>query len=162
MKTLVFLLTALLAINAHAENITGRVISITDGDTLTLLDTANRQHKIRLAGIDSPEKAQDFGQKATANLSALTLNQDASAECWKRYRNLFEICVVTVAGKDVGLEQVRMGMAWWFRQSISEQTAQQRADYEQAELKAKLQRMGLWNSKNPIPPWDWRHGRLDE
>jgi endonuclease YncB( thermonuclease family) len=148
---------------AQAELLTGKIVSITDGDTLTLLDASNQQHKIRIAGIDSPEKAQDFGQKAKSNLGALAFDQPATAECRKRDRYQREICVVKVAGLDVGLEQVRAGMAWWYRQYISDQSPNERADYEQAEFNAKIHRLGLWNSRNPTPPWDWRKGmRLDE
>ena len=89
----------------------------------------------------------------------MAFNQSARADCRKRDRYQREICVVFVEGKDVGLEQVRAGMAWWYRQYAKEQTAQESSDYEQAELMAKLHRYGLWDSKNPTPPWDWRHGQ---
>lgn len=147
---------------AQAESISGSVVSVADGDTLTILDTANQQHKIRIAGIDSPEKSQDFGQKAKTNLSALAFNQTATADCRKRDRYQRRVCMVRVDGKDVGLEQVRAGMAWWYRHYISEQTALERAEYEQAELGAKLRRLGLWVGKNPIPPWEWRRGNRFE
>jgi endonuclease YncB( thermonuclease family) len=136
------------------------VVEIVDD---TLLDGTNQQHKIRLAGIDSPEKAQDFGQRAKTTLSDLAFDQVATAECRKRDRYQREICVVKVAGKDVGLEQIRAGMAWWYRQYISEQTVLERADYEQAEAGANAGRLGLWSGKNPTPPWAWRRGvRLEE
>jgi len=157
------ILLLLLCTSSHAETIAGRIVGITDGDTLTLLDASNQQHKIRIAGIDSPEKAQDFGQKAKSNLSALAFDQPATADCRKRDRYQREICVVKVAGLDIGLEQVRTGMAWWYRQYISDQSPKERTDYEQAEFNAKIRRIGLWNSKNPIPPWDWRKTmRLEE
>lgn len=157
------MLLTVAAFLAHAETISGRIVSVADGDTLTILDTTNQQHKIRIAGIDSPEKAQDFGQKAKTNLSALAFDQPATADCRKRDRYQRRVCVVRVAGKDVGLEQVRAGMAWWYRQYISEQTTLERAEYEQAELGAKLRRLGLWGGKPPIPPWEWRRGyRLEE
>jgi len=149
----------LLSLPASAEIVAGRVVAIADGDTLTLLDGKNQQHKIRLAGIDAPEKSQDFGQKAKTGLSALAFDRSATADCRKRDRYQREICVVVVGGKDVGLEQIRGGMAWWYKQYAREQTAIERTDYEQAEFIAKLHRVGLWNSKNPTPPWDWRHGR---
>ena len=147
----------------HADTVTGRVVEIIDGDTLTLLDATNHQHKIRLAGIDSPEKGQSFGEKARSNLGALASGNTASADCRRRDKYQQEICVVTIDGKDIGLEQVRAGMAWWYRQYISEQSVKERADYEQAEFNAKIRRLGLWNSKNPTPPWDWRRTmRLEE
>ena len=147
---------------AHAEMITGRVISIADGDTLTLLDALNREHQISLAGIDAPELAQAFGQQAKTSLAALALDQQATANCNKRGRLPHEICTVSVDGKDIGLEQIRIGMAWWYWQNAAGLTVQTQTNYRQAEFNAKIHRLGFWNSNNPTPPWVWRHGRLDE
>ena len=147
---------------AHADIISGRVVANTDGNTLTLLDATNRRHKVRLAGIDAPELAQDFGQKARTNLSALAFNRQAVADCREFDRYQRELCLVTVSGKDIGLEQVRNGMAWLYPKFSVDQTPQARADYEQAEFQAKIRRFGLWNSKNPTPPWVWRHGLPEE
>lgn len=155
MRNFIVLLT-LLSVTAHAEIVQGRVIGITDGDTLTLLDETNQQHKIRLAGIDAPEKAQAFGQKAKQSLSALAFNLQATADCRKRDRYRREICVVTVGGKDVGLEQVQIGMAWWYRQFMISQTFKEQAEYEQAESSAKSDRRGLWGGLDLTPPWEWR------
>lgn len=152
---------ALLAFPTQAETLSGRIVSIADGDTLTLLDASNQPHKIRLSGIDAPEKNQDFGQQSKTNLSALTFDQPATADCRKIDRYQRKICVIFVEGKDVGLEQIRKGMAWWYLEYTKDQTPQERADYQQAEFIAKIRRNGLWNSKNPIPPWDWRHGRSE-
>ena len=151
------LLLILLSPLAQAETLLGRVIAIADGDTLTILDAANQSHKIRLAGIDSPEKKQDFGQRAKANLSSLAFGKSASADCRKRDRYQRQICVVSVAGKDVGLAQIRAGLAWWYKQYAREQTAQERLAYEQAEVAVRARRLGLWADKEPVPPWDWRH-----
>lgn len=150
------LVAVFLACHVYAETNAGRIVAIADGDTLTLLDTANRRHKIRLAGIDAPEKRQGFGERAKANLSALAFNQEAIADCPKRDRYRREICVVMIAGRDIGLEQISVGMAWWYRQYAREQTAPQRADYEAAEFMAKAGRLGLWADENPTPPWEWR------
>ena len=141
---------------AAADTLSGRIVGISDGDTLTLLDRDNVPHKIRLAGIDAPEKAQDFGQKSTTHLSGLAYGQTATADCRKIDRYGRDICVVDVGGKDVGLEQIRAGMAWWYQDYAREQTVKERDDYSQAEFQAKIRRFGLWNSKNPIPPWEWR------
>jgi len=147
---------------AHAETIVGQVISITDGDTLMLQDAQQQQHQIRLAGIDAPELAQDFGQQAKTSLSALALNQQAMAACKKADTNRLEICTVTIGGQDIGQTQIGNGMAWWYHQNATELTVQTQTNYRQVEFNAKIHRLGLWNSKNPKPPWVWRHGRLDE
>ena len=147
---------------AQAVELSGRVVAVADGDTLTLLAADKLQYRVTLAGIDAPELPQDFGQKSKASLAALALDRQAAAHCRAGEQYLRATCVVSVGGKDLGLTQVQAGMAWWYRQHAAEQTAQARADYEQAEFNAKIRRLGLWNSKNPMPPWDWRRRRLNE
>ena len=159
---LLALLIALVATSAAADVVFGRAIAITDGNTLIVLDATNLRHTIRLAGIDAPELAQDFGQQARTSLSALAFNRQATANCKAYDRIQRELCVVMVDGKDLGLEQVRRGMAWLYQKYRIDQTPDNRAAYEQAEFNAKIRRYGLWNSKNPTPPWDWRHGMPEE
>ena len=149
-RGLVFLLT-LVSTAVGAETLDGRVYSVVDGDTLRAIDGSNRQCEIRLLGIDAPWVTQAFGQNARTTLSALAANQALNAECQKLGAQ--DVCRVRIGGKDVALEQVRAGMAWWNPQHVSLQTDQERADYQQAEFNAKIRRFGLWNSKNPVPPW---------
>ena len=151
-------LALLAALPSQAESISGRIVSIIDGNTLLLVDAMNTQHPIGLAGADSPERGQDFGPQARSKLAAMAFNRQASADCQRRDHNQRQICLVRVAGMDVGLEQVRAGLAWWDRQYAGQQTSQERASYEQAEFDAKTHRRGLWNSKNPVAPWEWRKG----
>ena len=161
MRTLVILLS-LQPVAAHAESIIGRVTNIIDGDTLTLADASNQPHKIRLFGIDAPEITQDFGQKAKTDLSALALGQQATADCRIAERSSSALCVVTVGTQDIGLELIRNGAAWSYPLHAAQQSTKERADYAQAEFMAKIHRYGLWNSKNPTPPWDWRRGRPED
>jgi endonuclease YncB( thermonuclease family) len=144
---------------AHGGPLAGRVVGVSDGDTITVLDYNKQQHKIRLAGIDAPEAHQPFGQKAKASLSALVFDRQVSADCGKVDRYRREVCKVIVDGIDVNLEQVKAGMAWWYRKYAKEQSPDDRATYEQAEFWAKARRLGLWADKNPTPPWEWRHPR---
>lgn len=139
-----------------AETISGIVVGISDGDTVTLLDANRQQYKIRLKGIDAPESHQPFGQKSKTNLSAMVFNKDVVAECGKREKYRREICKIIVNGMDANLEQVKAGMAWHYKQYAKEQSSQDREDYEVAEFNAKIRRLGLWNDKNPVPPWEWR------
>ena len=90
----------------------GRVVGVSDGDTITVLDDANTQHKIRFAGISAPEKAQPFGERSKQSLSALVFQKRAEACCHKKDRYGREVCAVYVDLRDVGLEQIRAGMAW--------------------------------------------------
>jgi endonuclease YncB( thermonuclease family) len=140
-----------------AGTLVGNVIGITDGDTLTLL--VDRQaYKVRIAGIDAPERRQAWGEKSKTNLSRLAFNQKAVADCPKVDRWGRQICKVTVNAVDIGLEQIKDGMAWWYRKYSKEQSADGQSAYESAELMAKLRRLGLWSNTNPVPPWDFRRG----
>ena len=155
----IVLLLLLATARVPAETLTGRIVGVSDGDTLTLLDAEHVPHKIRVAGIDAPEKRQPFGDRSKTNLSALAYNRTAEADCRKIDRYRRNVCVVFIGGKDIGLEQIRGGMAWWYQQYAREQTRQERIDYEHAEFVATRNRYGLWNSKSPTPPWEWRHDR---
>ncbi|OYY94450.1 MAG: hypothetical protein B7Y41_06340 [Hydrogenophilales bacterium 28-61-23] len=145
----------LVAQPAFSETLTGYVVGITDGDTLTLL-VDKQQHRIRIAAIDSPERVQPFGDKATANFGRLAFNKNAVAYCHKKSYER-DVCKVLIDGQDIGLQQIVEGMAWWSRKYAKEQTTEDQNAYEQAEMMAKLKRLGLWSDSNPIPPWDWRH-----
>jgi endonuclease YncB( thermonuclease family) len=146
----------ILAHVAHAADLSGRIVSIADGDTVTLLDSTNTQHKIRLKGIDAPEKAQPFGQKSKTNLSSLVFNREVTADCGKQDKYHREICKIIVNGMDANLEQVKAGMAWHYKQFAKEQSPKDREDYEIADFNAKIRRLGLWADTNPVPPWEWR------
>jgi endonuclease YncB( thermonuclease family) len=143
--------------SAFAYEFTGRVVGIADGDTITVLDAGKVQHKVRLAGIDAPEKKQPFGQRSKENLSALVFGRDVTLDCTKRDKYRREVCKVLVDGHDANLEQVKAGLAWWYRKYSSEQALQDRQNYEAAEAQAKQQRAGLWGFADPMPPWEWRH-----
>ncbi len=159
---------------AHAEptRINGRVVSVADGDTLTILDPANNvQHKIRLAGIDAPEKRQPFGQRSRQHLGHLAHRKDATALCSKIDRYRRRVCKVMVQPPDcptcdktldIGLAQVAVGGAWWYREYAKEQSSGDRQQYESAEQEARGKRLGLWVEKKPVPPWEWRKAKADD
>jgi endonuclease YncB( thermonuclease family) len=150
-----------LALAVHvtwAETLVGRVVGITDGDTLTIVDADRIQHKIRIAGIDAPEKRQPFGEASRQNLAHLTFGKLTTVKWYKRsYKRLVGNAFVN--GKDIGLEQVRAGMAWHYKAYEHEQTSEARVQYAIAEVRARRERLGLWKDKDPIPPWEWRHMR---
>ena len=156
MLRLVLPLFLLFSASAQAETLAGYVVGVADGDTLTVLDSNRQQHKVRLSGIDAPEKAQPFGDRSKASLSTLTFNKNVTVEWHKLDRYGRTIGKVMVGGTDANLAQVSAGMAWWYRDYAKEQSPEDRANYEHAELMAKLQRVGLWSDKNPMPPWAWR------
>lgn len=141
---------------ALAETVTGKVVGIADGDTLSLLDHRNKRHKIRLQGIDAPEKRQAWGRRSMQDLAALAFHKEVTADCGKVDKYGREICKVLVGDRDVNLAQIESGMAWWYRAYATEQEPTDRAEYAAAEGAARSARKGLWSDPNAQAPWDWR------
>lgn len=146
----------LVAPTATAD-VAGKVVGIADGDTVTVLDDLNRQYKVRLAGIDAPEKGQPFGQRSKRALSECAFGKSASVEGYKvdRYGRL--VGKVHVNGVDCNLRQVERGLAWHYKQYVREQQEADRIQYDAAEAAARRDRLGLWQDATPIAPWDFRH-----
>ena len=147
-----------LSTGTTADTITGKVVGIADGDTLTLL-VERIQYKIRVMGIDSPERKQAWGDQAKTSLGRLAFNRIAIADCPKVDRWGRKICKVTVDAVDVGQMQIKSGMAWWYRQYANEQQQADRVAYEKSESQARLEGVGLWSESNPVPPWSFRHSK---
>lgn len=137
----------------------GRVVGVDDGDTITVLDSSNQNHVIRLQGIDAPEKGQEFGTKSKQDLSQLVFDQVVNIEWSKRDRYSRIVGKVLLNGDDVCLAQVRAGMAWHYKYYQGEQSPKDRQLYNEAEDVAKSARIGLWVDANPTPPWDFRRRR---
>ena len=145
-----------LALPAAAATIEGRVVGVTDGDTITVLDHQNVQHRIRIASIDAPERKQPYYSRSKEYLSQWIFNRSVVVESVKRDKYKRIIGQIFLDGHDIGLEQVRAGMAWWYRAYSKEQEPEDRELYEKAELAAKERKLGLWRDSTPIPPWEWR------
>ncbi len=139
-----------------AATITGKVVKVVDGDTVHVLDAANTRHKIRLAGIDAPERKQPFGAKAKAYLAGLVAGEPVEVEWNKRDRYKRIVGKIIHDGRDVNLSMVRAGMAWWYRKYSKEQSLVDRGLYAAAEAKARFSRVGLWADPGPVAPWEWR------
>ena len=146
----------LLALPAHAD-ISGRVVGVSDGDTLTVLDVDQVQHKVRLAGIDAPEKKQAFGQKSKEALSDCAYGQQVEVQGSKLDRHGRLIGKVLVQEQDCNLRQIRLGMAWHYKLYMKEQALEDRVLYTNEENLARNNKLGLWSDPNPVAPWDFRH-----
>lgn len=142
----------------HAQSIQGLVVSIADGDTLTVLDAQKMQHKIRLAGIDTPERHQPFGQRAREALSTLVFQKVVLVLTEKKDRYGRWVGKVIIDGRDVNLALVVDGWAWHYKKYAREQSASDRLLYASAEEDARSQHRGLWSDPHAIAPWDWRAG----
>lgn len=135
-----------------AHVIIGKVVSIADGDTLTVLDETKTQHKIRLEGIDAPERGQAYGRQASEALGDKVFQKRVRVE-WREkdtYRRTLGQ-VFLLDGLWVNKQLVEEGWAWHYKQySKSEVLAE-------AETEARAVRAGLWQAQNPTAPWDYRH-----
>jgi endonuclease YncB( thermonuclease family) len=138
------------------QTITGQVVGISDGDTLTVLDESTRQRKIRFNGIDAPESGQAFGSRSKQSLSDLVLNQVVTVTGSKTDRYGRLVGKVTLHGRDIGLLQIDRGMVWFFRRYAHELSRDDARAYERAEINARAERRGLWIDPAPMPPWEWR------
>jgi len=142
---LLILTTALLA-----DELRGKVVSIADGDTITVLDADKKQHKVRLNGIDAPEKKQAFGAKSKARLGELVAGNDVVVE-WKEKDTYGRVLGKVQQGPmEVNLQMVKEGLAWHYRKYSKS------VELARAEAEAKAGKKGLWADPNPVPPWDFR------
>jgi endonuclease YncB( thermonuclease family) len=160
-RVYVVVLLFILALDVHAETLTGRIVGVSDGHTIKLLTASNVQHRIRIAGIDAPESKQAFGTRSKQSMSDLAFNREARAECYKQDRYRWDVCNVFVDGRDVGLEQAKRGMAWHYTAYAKEQAPADRDAYAAAERDARTERRGLWHDAEPVAPWEWRRQRRE-
>jgi len=150
--TKTFLLVALSFIfvgATHAEQLSGRVVGVKDGDTLAVL-VEGREVRVRLAEIDAPEKKQPFGMVSKASLSLLTFGRTVTLEVQDKDRYGRTVARVFAGDTDVCLEQVQRGMAWAYRKYLRDPRL------VEAEANARGRGAGLWSFGDPIPPWEWR------
>jgi endonuclease YncB( thermonuclease family) len=140
----------------QVQTLIGTVVRVADGDTITVLDSAHHQYRIRLQGIDAPEKGQAFGNASRKHLADLVGGKAVIVRWTKHDRYGRIVGTVFIDDRDVDLEQVKTGMAWFYRYYQSELTPEDRKRYAQAEDEARAAKLGLWQDKNPMPPWEWR------
>lgn len=161
-RILLLVATLLAANSAPADTLSGRVVAIADGDTVTVLNASNTQFKIRLMGIDAPEKKQAFGNRSKQSLSSLVFNKQVTVEYNKKDRYGRTVGKIIVDGIDANLEQVKVGLAWHYKQYQREQSEEDRLAYSEAEDKARNARRGLWQEIEPTPPWEYRKVARDK
>jgi endonuclease YncB( thermonuclease family) len=152
----VFVMLITQSISATADQIEGKVVSVADGDTVTVLDAGRVQHKIRLSGIDAPERAQAFGNRSREYLSSLVAGQQVVVETDKKDRFGRSVGKILLQGRDINLAMIVGGLAWHYKKYQREQSASDRLLYASAEQEARERRSGLWIDPEPMAPWDWR------
>lgn len=163
-------LILLMPLSTWADTIQGKVVTVADGDTVTVIDDKGDKHRIRLGGIDAPEKNQPYGAESTKNLEWLVYDKGVTVEYSKRDRygrivgkvlvnpqsDVFCLAIDCVRKVDAGLEQIKAGLAWHYKKYQKEQSKQDRKLYSKAEREARKKPMGLWANTELIPPWQWR------
>ncbi len=143
----------------QADTLRGRVVGVADGDTVTVLDAQKVQHKVRLSGIDAPERSQAFGQRSKEHLSDLVFGQTVEVDFNKTDRYGRLIGKIVVNGQDANLQQLHAGMAWHYKEYEREQPPEERRRYAQAEDDARDRGVGLWKDLKPVPPWEFRRAQ---
>src|SRR5256885_2061578 len=143
-------------VSQNAQVLTGRVVRVADGDTVTILDSTNTQHRIRLQGIDAPESHQAFGMQSKKSLSDMIFDKNVTVVYDKTDQYGRLVGKILLDGKDVNLEQVKAGMAWHYKEYGREQAPEDRESYAKAEDEARTTRRGLWQDADPIEPSAFR------
>lgn len=148
-------LAALLSLAAAAPGeFRGRVIGVSDGDTLTVLHERRRE-KVRLHGIDAPEKGQPFGERAKEVTAQLVFGREVAVRSTGQDRHGRTMAeVILPDGRHLNRELVRAGYAWWYRRYSTDRTL------GALEAQARAARSGLWADPRAIPPWEWRARRV--
>jgi len=135
----------------------GRVVGLTDGDTLKVLVAGQELLRVRIAFCDAPEKRQAFGTRAKQAMSELAFGKEIELRKHAIDRYGRTVAQVFVDGKDVGLEMLRQGFAWVYDRYITEASTEVQETYRKAQEEAKAEQRGLWSDPNSIPPWIFRN-----
>ncbi|MGG7049082.1 MULTISPECIES: thermonuclease family protein [unclassified Campylobacter] len=145
MKTTLLLILILPSIILALD---GKVIKVSDGDTITILTEQKEQIRIRLNGIDAPEEKQAYGNKARLFLADMIAGQMVFVEEHKKDRYGRVVGTIYFNDYDINEQMVLNGYAWAYVKYDKK--------YKLHEIQAKRQGLGLWQDKNPIPPWEFR------
>lgn len=155
MKKMLFILFLFVSCSMITEKgtISGKVISVADGDTMTILTADKKQIKIRMLGIDAPERGQDFGTVARQQLNNLCYGKNVIVEKKDEDQYGRVLGVVYVDGMNVNEYMVRNGLAWYYRHFVNDPRL------DSLELLARKEKVNIWSMKNPTPPYEFRKSR---
>src|SRR5258706_8566912 len=149
-RALAAILFPLLFSGTCGADVLARVVSVHDGDTLTVV-IEDRQVKVRLTDIDAPELRQPFGTRSRQSLSELCFGKVAALEVRGRDRYKRSLARVTCNGTDANAEQVRRGYAWTYTRY-----ARANSPLHAIQNEARSAHRGLWSDPASVPPWEWR------
>ena len=144
---------------AAFDALTVKLVSIQDGDSFIARARDGELLRIRIAGIDAPEKGQPYADVARQHLHDLIDGQTLRIEPIKDDPYGRKVANVYVDERDVGLAQIEAGLAWHFKRFAADQSAQQRRAYARAEQRARDERIGMWREANLVEPWRYRRSQ---
>ena len=145
--------------------VSGRVVRVSDGDTVVVLEEnaagQKSEVKVRLDGIDAPEKSQPFGEYCRKKLADRVAGKSVQVKVRKEDRYGRSLGRIQIQNESVGLTdasllQLEAGCAWFYRHYSKEHTPEDRRAFEKAESRARSSKVGLWSESSPTPPWDYR------
>ena len=148
-----------LCCRAETRSLAGRVTAVVDGDSFVITDASRQSHRVRLLGIDAPERKQSFSTASKRQLSNMIFGRDIVVISPKVDQYGRIVGSVVLNGHDVALDQVQAGMAWVYVHYQGELTPSDRAAYAAAQRSAKEKRAGIWSEPAPVPPWQFRRSR---
>jgi micrococcal nuclease len=136
-----------------AQQLSGKVVGVNDGDTFEML-SGGRKLKVRIEGVDCPEKVQPFGNAAKRYTSDLIFGKKISiyVKSYDRYKRAIAI-VYLPGGGTLNEALLSSGMAWHFKKYNNDRS------WARLENQARRSRIGLWSDPNPVPPWEFRKSR---
>lgn len=139
-----------------AKSYLAHAVFIADGDTVIVQEADGTEHKVRLVGIDAPEKEQHYGLAAKQHLQRVLGNKVLRVETQQNDVYGRELGTLWLNEDDVNLAQIQAGFAWHYRRFAAQQALARRLSYAAAETAARQAKLGLWQETNPTPPWDFR------
>lgn len=149
MRKILFLIILLFPLVINAKILKGKIVRVSDGDTVTLLDSLNVQHKIRLDAIDAPESGQAYGKKAKQYLADLIFGKTVTVEYEKKDMYKRILGTIYYEGQNINEEMIRAGYAWRYYYNKSDRLLE-------LQNEAKDAKRGLWQDKHAIDPYQWR------
>ncbi len=160
MRKFIFILLLFISCNPSSteptETIKGKVVSVADGDTMTILTDSEERIKVRLYGIDAPEKGQDFSNKARTYLNDLCYGKTVKVE--KKDIDQYDrtLGIVYLDELNLNQEMVKEGLAWYYNHYVEDPVL------EGLEKTARQQKLNIWSLKNPTPPYEYRKKQRTE
>jgi micrococcal nuclease len=150
-KVILIILVLCFPLTAHAWM--AKVVSVTDGDTIKVFNADQGQVKIRLYGIDTPEKGQPYGKAAGKHLASLIAGAMVEVETATTDRYGRTVGIVWDNELNINQQMVQAGYAWVYQRYCNKSFCD---FWLELENEAKAAKLGLWQEPNPIPPWEWR------